>query len=138
MVTFSTQRCFSQDKQKQQLSLLVAKSTEHHQDRHCIKDTHADKCMCLKNVLSVPITSPFPLYHKPQNHGGVKPQQQFFKQEATRKDGRLQNVVKKESSPLQRQQDFDQEILISEHIRTQTDSEPRAAILLGVLPSTNV
>lgn len=96
--------------------------------------------MRLKNVLSVPTTSPFPLYHKPQNHGGMKPQQQifFFKQEATRKDGRLQNVVKKESSPLQRQQDFDQEILISEHLRTQTDSEPRAAILLGVLSSTNV
>lgn len=60
----------------------------------------------------------------------------FFKQEATRKDGRLQNVVKKESSPLQRQQDFDQEILISEHVRTQTNSEPRAAILLGILPFT--
>lgn len=61
-----------------------------------------------------------------------------FKQEATRKDGRSQNVVKNKSSPLQRQQDFDQEILISEHVRTQNDSEPRAAILLGALPFTNV
>lgn len=58
----------------------------------------------------------------------------FFKQKATRREGRLQNVVKKDSSPLQRQQDFDQEILISEHVRTQTDSEPRAAILLATPP----
>lgn len=70
----------------------------------------------------------------------MKPQQQIFflKQEATRKDGRLQNVVKNKSSPLQTQQDFDQEILINEHVRTQNDSEPRAAILLGALPFTNV
>lgn len=70
----------------------------------------------------------------------MKPQQQIFflKQEATRKDGRLQNVVKNKSSFLQRQQDFDQEILISEHVRTQNDPEPRAAILLGALPFTNV
>lgn len=61
----------------------------------------------------------------------------FFKEKDTRKDGRLQNAVKEESSSLKRQQDFGQEILISKHVRTQTDSEPRAAILLGILPFTD-
>lgn len=62
----------------------------------------------------------------------------FFKEKDTRKDGRLQYVVKEESSPLKRQQDFGQEILISKHVRTQTDTEPRDAISLGILPFTDL
>lgn len=62
----------------------------------------------------------------------------FFKEKDTRKDGRLQYAVKEESSPLKRQQDFGHKILISKHVRTQTDSEPRAAILLGILPFTDL
>lgn len=62
----------------------------------------------------------------------------FFKEKDTRKDGRLQYVVKEESSPLPKQQDFGQEILIRKHVRTQTDSEHRAAILLGILPFTDL
>lgn len=46
----------------------------------------------------------------------------FFEEKDTRKDGRLQYVVKEESSLLQRQQDFGQNIVISKHVRTQTDS----------------
>lgn len=61
----------------------------------------------------------------------------IIKEKDTRKDGRLQYAVKEESSPLKRQQDFGQEILISKHERTQTDSEPRAAILLDILPFTD-
>lgn len=62
----------------------------------------------------------------------------FFKEKDTRKDGRLQYVVKEESSPLKRQQDFGQEILISKHVRTQTDTEPRDAVSLGILPFTDL
>lgn len=62
----------------------------------------------------------------------------IIKGKDTRKDGRLQDAVKEESSPLKRQQDFGQEILISKHVRTQTNLEPRAAILLNILPFTDL
>lgn len=55
----------------------------------------------------------------------------LFEEKDTREDGRLQYTVKEESSPLQRQQDFGQEILHSKCVRTQTDSELR--ILLCIL-----
>lgn len=59
----------------------------------------------------------------------------FFKGRDTRIGGRLQYAAKEEPSPLNRQWDFGWEILINNHVRTQTDSEPELQFFWVFSPS---
>lgn len=118
---------------------MVDEWTENHQHRHCSKNTHAVNPQLLEQLSVCSNYFTFSSISQAQNHISMKPRQQFgvgfffggffvlfcclfVKEKDTRKDGRLQYVVKEESSPLKRQQDFGQEILISKHVRIQTQS----------------